>query len=54
MPRAVALFSGGLDSMLSVRILQQQGFQVDALNIRTSYRGSQVGAARGALALSAT
>lgn len=37
MPRAVALFSGGLDGMLAVRILQEQGFEVDALYIATVF-----------------
>ena len=36
-PRAVALFSGGLDSMLAVRILQLQGFEIEALNVRTTF-----------------
>lgn len=35
--RAVALYSGGLDSTLAVRILQEQGFEVEALNIRTTF-----------------
>ncbi len=30
--RAVVLLSGGLDSMLAVRILQTQGIEVEALN----------------------
>ncbi len=38
MPRAVALFSGGLDSTLAICALQQQGFEVEALNIRTTFR----------------
>ena len=37
MSRAVALFSGGLDSSLTIRILQEQGFEVEALNIRTLF-----------------
>jgi len=53
MPRAVALFSGGLDSMLSVRILQEQGFEVEALNIRTLYSCCQATAVRAAVALDA-
>ena len=53
MPRAVALFSGGLDSMLSVRILQRQGFDVEALNIRTIYSCCRATAAEAALALGA-
>jgi len=51
MSRAVALFSGGLDSMLSVRILQQQGFDVEVLNIRTIYSCCQATAAESAVRL---
>jgi tRNA-specific 2-thiouridylase len=53
MPRAVALFSGGLDSMLAVRILQEQGFEVEALNVRTVFECCQRRAARGAAQLGA-
>ncbi|MBI2825181.1 MAG: hypothetical protein HYX69_10890 [Planctomycetia bacterium] len=35
--RAVALLSGGLDSMLAIRILQAQGIEVEALNFRTTF-----------------
>lgn len=35
--RAIALFSGGLDSMLAVRIVQEQGFEVEALNFQTMF-----------------
>lgn len=35
--RAVALFSGGLDSILAIRILQEQGIVVEALNFRTMF-----------------
>ena len=51
MSRAVALFSGGLDSALSIRILQEQHFEVEALNIRTIYSCSQAAAAQGAAAM---
>jgi hypothetical protein len=51
MPRAVALLSGGLDSMLAVRILQEQGFDVDALNIRTFLECSKARAAKAAAEL---
>ena len=51
MPRAVALFSGGLDSMLAIRILQEQGFEVDALNIRTTFDCCKVPASQAAIAL---
>ena len=36
-PRAVALLSGGLDSMLAIRIMQDQGIEVEALNFRTIF-----------------
>ncbi len=35
--RAIALFSGGLDSILAIRILQEQGIEVEALNFRTMF-----------------
>jgi tRNA(Ile)-lysidine synthase TilS/MesJ len=40
MPRAVALFSGGLDSTLAVRIVAEQGFAVHALHVRTLSDGA--------------
>lgn len=33
--RAVALVSGGLDSMLAVRLIQEQGIEVEGLNFFT-------------------
>jgi len=36
-PRAVALLSGGLDSMLAIRMMQDQGVEVEALNFRTIF-----------------
>jgi tRNA-uridine 2-sulfurtransferase len=51
MPRAVALFSGGLDSMLAVRILQEQGFEVEALNIRTPFECCKTPATQAAVDL---
>jgi hypothetical protein len=35
--RAVALLSGGLDSVLAVRVLQEQGIEIEALNFRTPF-----------------
>ena len=35
--RAVALFSGGLDSSLAVRLLQDQGVEVKALHFYTGF-----------------
>lgn len=51
MPRAVALFSGGLDSTLAIRIMQEQGFDVDALNVRTTFDCCRVPAAHAAAEL---
>jgi len=51
MRRAVALFSGGLDSTLAVRIMQQQGFVVDAIHVRTPYACCKLPAAQAASAL---
>ena len=35
--KAVALISGGLDSMLAARVLQEQGIHVEGLNIFTGF-----------------
>ena len=35
--RSVVLLSGGLDSMLAVRIMQEQGINVEALNFKTVF-----------------
>ncbi|HET89699.1 MAG TPA: DUF814 domain-containing protein [Chloroflexi bacterium] len=35
--KAVALFSGGLDSTLAVRVMMEQGIAVTALHLRTSF-----------------
>jgi len=35
--RAVVLFSGGLDSMLAIRILQRQGLKIEAVTFRTQF-----------------
>ena len=53
MSRAVALFSGGLDSSLAIRILQEQGFEVEALNVRTTFDCCRAPAARAAAELGA-
>jgi len=37
MPKAVALVSGGLDSMLAVRVIQEQGIYVEGLNFFTGF-----------------
>ena len=41
--RALALFSGGLDSQLAVRVLQEQGVEVEGVTFRTPFFGSQRG-----------
>lgn len=35
--RCVALLSGGLDSMLAIRLMQEQGIEVEALNFKTIF-----------------
>jgi tRNA U34 2-thiouridine synthase MnmA/TrmU len=35
--RCVALLSGGLDSMLAIRLVQEQGVEVEALNFKTIF-----------------
>ena len=35
--RCIVLFSGGLDSMLAVRILQEQNVEVEAVNFKTAF-----------------
>ncbi len=37
--RALALLSGGLDSMLAVRMIQDQGYQVEGVNFYTTFAG---------------
>jgi hypothetical protein len=51
MKRVVALFSGGLDSSLAIRILQQQQFEVEALNVRTTFECCDQQAAEAAQSL---
>lgn len=46
--RAVALLSGGLDSMLAIRILQEQGVEVEALNFKTAFTCCQETSAQAA------
>jgi tRNA(Ile)-lysidine synthase TilS/MesJ len=46
--RAVALLSGGLDSMLAIRILQEQGVEIEALNFRTIFSCCQDDAGKAA------
>ncbi len=36
-PKAVALISGGLDSMLAVKVLQEQGIYVEGINFYTGF-----------------
>jgi hypothetical protein len=46
--RAIALLSGGLDSILAIRILQEQGIEIEALNFRTIFACCQDDAGRAA------
>lgn len=48
MPSVVALFSGGLDSLLAIRIMQEQGIEVEALNIRTTFDCCKLPSAKSA------
>ena len=36
-PKAVALISGGLDSLLAARIIQDQGVQIEGINFYTGF-----------------
>ena len=40
-PRALALLSGGLDSMLAVKLIQAQGLEVEAINFSTGFAGGE-------------
>ncbi|MCA9247123.1 MAG: hypothetical protein KDA42_08415 [Planctomycetales bacterium] len=46
--RAVALLSGGLDSILAIRVLQQQGIETEAINFQTIFTCCKDTAARAA------
>lgn len=46
--RCVALLSGGLDSMLAIRLMQQQGIEVEALNFKTVFTCCQDTSAQAA------
>jgi tRNA U34 2-thiouridine synthase MnmA/TrmU len=35
--KAVALFSGGLDSILAVKLIQEQGIEVKGVNFKTPF-----------------
>lgn len=35
--KCIALLSGGLDSMLAIRIMQEQGIEVEAVNFKTAF-----------------
>ena len=46
--KCVALLSGGLDSMIAIRLMQEQGIRVEALNFRTVFTCCQDDASRTA------
>ena len=46
--RCVVLLSGGLDSMLAIRIMQEQGLDVQALNFKTIFTCCQDQASQAA------
>ena len=39
--RALALFSGGLDSMLAIKAITDQGIDVTAIHIKTGFGGTK-------------
>jgi len=51
MAHCVAVLSGGLDSMLAIRIMQEQGVEVDALNFKTIFECCQDRAGQAARGL---
>ena len=46
--RCLALLSGGLDSMLAIRLMQEQGIEVEAINFKTIFTCCQDTAAKAA------
>ncbi|MCA9225909.1 MAG: 7-cyano-7-deazaguanine synthase, partial [Planctomycetales bacterium] len=46
--RCVALLSGGLDSKLAIRLMQQQGIEVEAVNFKTVFTCCQDQSAQAA------
>lgn len=46
--RCLALFSGGLDSLLAIRLMQEQGVEVEAINFKTSFTCCQDTSAQAA------
>ncbi len=48
MPSAIVLLSGGLDSMLAVRLLQQQDIAIEGLHVQTPFTRSEQPAVRAA------
>ena len=51
MVRCIALLSGGLDSMLAIRLMQDQGIEVEALNFKTMFTCCQDTSAQAARSL---
>ena len=39
--RAISLFSGGLDSMIAIKLITQQGIKVTAVHIKTGFSGTK-------------
>lgn len=46
--RCIALLSGGLDSMLAIRLMQEQGVEVEAVNFKTMFTCCQDDSAQAA------
>ena len=51
MVRCIALLSGGLDSMLAIRLMQDQDIEVEALNFKTMFTCCQDTSAQAARSL---
>ena len=43
MVKAIALMSGGLDSMLAAKIISLQGVEVEGVNFASVFHGSKAG-----------
>ena len=39
--KAIALFSGGLDSMLAIKVIQEQGIEVIAVNFNIGFGSTE-------------
>ncbi|MEA3305403.1 MAG: hypothetical protein U9R52_01155, partial [Candidatus Omnitrophota bacterium] len=47
MTKAIALLSGGLDSILAVKLILQQGIEIEGVNFQTAFYASAENGASG-------